>query len=54
MQELVGKTVEVLTTETTYIGRLIEIGETEVHIESDSGWVMIPVEKIVSINERTD
>jgi hypothetical protein len=54
MQDLVGKKVEVLALETTYKGRLIEIGETEVYLESESGWIMIPVEKIISITEQED
>ncbi|MBI4689439.1 MAG: hypothetical protein HY754_04100 [Nitrospirae bacterium] len=54
MIDLVGKVVEVLTLDTTYIGKLIEIGETEVYIESESGWMVIPVEKIMAINERGD
>jgi hypothetical protein len=51
MQKLIGKIVEVLTSETTYRGKLIEIGETDVYLESVSGSIVIPVEKIVSINE---
>jgi len=54
MQDLVGKNVEVLALETTYKGRLIEIGETEVYLESESGWIMIPVEKIISIKEQEE
>lgn len=54
MQELVGKDVEVLALETTYKGKLIEIGETEVYIEAESGWIAIPVEKIISIKEKED
>jgi len=52
--DLVGKIVEVLTLETTYIGKLIEIGETEVYLESEAGWIVVPVEKIISINEKED
>ncbi|MDI6745164.1 MAG: hypothetical protein QMD07_07290 [Thermodesulfovibrionales bacterium] len=54
MQNLVGKEVEVLALETTYKGRLIEIGETEVYLEAESGWIMIPGEKIISITEQED
>lgn len=53
MIELVGKIVEVEADEMTYIGRLIEIGEDEVHLESESGWIVIPVEKIAFIREKT-
>lgn len=54
MIELVGKIVEVLTVETTYIGKLIEIGETEVYIETESGWTVIPVERVISVKEKED
>ena len=54
MIELVGKIVEVLTVETTYIGKLIEIGETEVYIETESGWIVVPVERVISVKEKED
>ncbi|NCO82828.1 MAG: hypothetical protein GW872_00550 [Nitrospirae bacterium] len=54
MQDLIGKEVEVLALETTYKGKLIEIGETEVYLQAESGWIMIPVEKIISITEKED
>ncbi len=54
MIDLVGKTVEVLTVETTYVGKLIEIGETEVYIESEMGCVTIPVERVISISEKKE
>jgi hypothetical protein len=49
---LVGKIVEVETGEMTYTGRLIEVGEDEVQLESKTGWIVIPVEKIVFIKEK--
>jgi ribosome maturation factor RimP len=52
MRDLVGKIVDVQTTETTYTGELIEVGENEVYIKSESGWVAIPVEKITGIKEK--
>jgi hypothetical protein len=36
----------------TYTGKLVEIGEEEVHLEAETGWVMIPVERIASITEK--
>jgi len=54
MQDLIGKIVKVLTVETAYIGKLIEIGEDTVYIEAESGWIAIPVEGIISINEKED
>jgi len=52
--DLVGKIVEVVTQETIYTGKLIEIGDNEVHIESESGWVVIPVDRIAIIREKED
>jgi hypothetical protein len=52
MTDLVGKIVDVETPGMTYTGKLIQIGEDEVHIESESGWIVIPVEKITSIREK--
>ncbi len=51
MLDLIGKTVEVGTPETSYIGKLIEINETEVHLESDSGWMVVPVERVTFVRE---
>ncbi len=51
MQELTGKEVYVRTFETVYRGKLIEIGEREVHIQSQTGWIVVPVDKIVDIRE---
>jgi hypothetical protein len=50
--DLVGKMVIVETHETTYAGKLVEIGEEEVHLESEMGWVVIPVDRITSIREK--
>ena len=47
-----GKIVDVITTETMYTGELIEVGENEVYIQSDTGWIVIPVEKITDIKEK--
>ncbi len=38
----------------TYTGKLIEIGEEDVHLESELGWIVIPVERISSIKEKDD
>ncbi|MEW6001246.1 MAG: hypothetical protein AB1638_01140 [Nitrospirota bacterium] len=52
MVDLIGKVVEVETGETSYTGKLIEIGEEEVYLESESGWIVIPVEKVALIKEK--
>jgi len=49
MQELTGSEVEVITFETVYRGILIEVGSGEVHLQSEAGWIVVPVEKIVDI-----
>ena len=52
MIELMGKIVYVETPETTYIGKLIEVGEEEVHLESETGWLVIPVSRVTNIREK--
>jgi hypothetical protein len=54
MIELTGKMVEVGTAETVYSGRLVEVNEYEVHLESESGWVVIPVERVAYIREKEE
>ena len=54
MHNLVGKTVVVETFETTYTGTLVELGEKEVYLQSDTGWIVIPVERITNIEEKED
>ena len=49
MNELIGQIVEVSANYITYTGKLVEISETEVHLETDSGWVVIPVEQVSAI-----
>jgi len=52
MLDLIGKIVEVTANDITYTGKLVEIGEEEVFIESNSGWIVIPVERVVVIKEK--
>jgi len=52
MIELIGKTVEVGTVETLYVGKLVEINENEVHLETDSGWLVIPLDRVASVKEK--
>jgi len=50
MNDLIGRMVEVSTGETTYTGKLVEINENEVYLQSESaGWMVIPTDKIASI-----
>ena len=52
MIDLIGKIVEVGTVETLYIGKLIEINETEVHLETDSGWLVIAIERVAFVRAK--
>ena len=54
MIDLIGKLVIVETAETMYTGKLIEVGEDEVHLESELGWVVIPMQRVTSIREKED
>lgn len=54
MVNLIGKTVVVFANSITYRGRLVEIGETEIHLEAESGWITIPVAQVSSIREARD
>jgi hypothetical protein len=54
VNELIGKIVEIETGDVKYAGRLIEIGEEEVHIESETGWIVLPIEVIALIREKKD
>jgi hypothetical protein len=51
--DLTGKIVVVESADgITYTGKLIEIGEEEVHLESESGWIVIPVDRVADIREK--
>lgn len=54
MQNLVGKTVIVETFEITYTGTLVEIGDQEVYLQSDTGWIVIPTDRVTNIQEKED
>ena len=54
MIELIGKVVEVGTPETTYLGRLAEVNEEEVYLETEGGWVVVPLDRIAYIRESED
>jgi hypothetical protein len=49
MYELIGKEVEVNTVEITYRGVLIEVGENEIQLQSQYGWISIPLEKVTDV-----
>ena len=47
--ELLGKVVEVSANQTIYHGKLVEVSETEVFLQAESGWIVIPLEQVISI-----
>ncbi len=49
MQELTGKEVEVRTMDVSYRGILVEIGERDVHLQAETAWIVVPLEKVVEI-----
>jgi len=51
MQELIGKEVVVSANEIEYHGTLVEIGETEVHLQGETGWIVIPMASVMDIRE---
>lgn len=51
MQHLTGREVVVHTFETMYRGTLVELGEKELYLQTENGWVLIPVDKIADIKE---
>jgi hypothetical protein len=50
--DLIGKIVEVGTVETLYYGKLIEINENEVHLETETGWLVVPLDRVAFVRER--
>jgi len=52
MIDLVGTVVEVGTVEAVYEGKLVEINEYEVHLEAESGWVVIPMDRIAFVRKK--
>jgi len=49
MIELINKEVEVKTPDIIYRGVLVEVGANDVHLRSESGWIVVPMDKIVGI-----
>jgi len=54
VDNLIGKLVVVETQETTYTGKLIEMGEDDVHLQTEMGWIVIPMERVALIKEKED
>jgi len=54
MIDLVGTMVEVGTVEAVYEGKLVEINDYEIHLESESGWVVIPMDRVAYVKEKSE
>jgi len=52
MMDLIGKIVEVGTGDCLYTGKLVEVNEEEVHLEAESGWIVIAVDRVTFIREK--
>ena len=49
MYEMIGKIVEVIADGIIYRGKLIEVGEDEVHLQAETGWIVLSSERITRI-----
>jgi len=49
MHELIGKKVEVKTVDMLYKGVLVEVSETDVNLQAETGWIVIPIDRVVNI-----
>jgi hypothetical protein len=54
MIDLIGTVVEVGTGEALYVGKLVEVNEYEIHLESESGWVVVPIERIAFVRPKEE
>jgi hypothetical protein len=54
MNDLIGTIVEVGTAETIYEGKLVEVNELEIHLESESGWIVIPIDKVAFVRAKEE
>jgi hypothetical protein len=51
MQHLTGRQVIVYTLDTTYKGKLIEMSDQELYLQTEEGWIVVPVDRIADIKE---
>lgn len=49
MHDLIGKEVEVQTVDISYRGVLVEVSETDVNLQAETGWIVIPLDRVVNI-----
>jgi hypothetical protein len=51
IRELLGRNVEVVANGIIYRGRLIEVGEEEVYLKGDAGWITLMTANVDDIRE---
>ncbi len=51
MHDLIGRKIEVITGDIIYRGVLIEITDEELHLQSELGWISVPLEKVAEVRE---
>ncbi|HEY3347260.1 MAG TPA: hypothetical protein VGK71_06525 [Nitrospirota bacterium] len=49
LNSMIGKEVEVDANETTYRGRLIEVSEDDVFLQSELGWIQLVTASVTDI-----
>jgi hypothetical protein len=54
MIDLIGTVVDVGTAETLYTGRLVEVNEDEIYLETESGWVTVPIDRVAFVRAKED
>ncbi len=52
MIELIGKLVEVVSRETTYTGTLVEMNDKELYLQTEMGWLVLPIDNVLAVNEK--
>lgn len=52
MIDLIGKLVEVVSRDTTYTGTLVEMNEKEIYLQTEMGWLVLPVDNVLAVNEK--
>ena len=48
---LMGKEVEIQANGITYRGKLVQVDENEVHLQTTMGWIVIQTGQITSMSE---
>jgi hypothetical protein len=49
LQDLIHREVEIITPETTYRGTLMGVEDEELHLQSESQWLVIPLERVIDV-----